>query len=107
MSGCRTAGYGLTDVNTQRRDTPNSRASERAVRIGLRLIGQTAPARHGPAPAPSRTRSPGRPRRAANAAGQPDVHLGVGSFDVEIPEFDGGGWEAASGSRAATITTHP
>ena len=28
-------------------------------------------------------------------------------FDVEIPEFDGGRWEAASGSRDATITTHP
>ena len=44
---------------------------------------------------------------AANAAGRPDVHLGVGSLDVEIPEFGGGGWEATSGSRAATITTHP
>ena len=77
------------------------------MRIGLRLIGQLRQLAMGLIQLPvalARRDDPGAP---PNAAGRPDVHLGVGSFDVEIPEFDGGGWEAASGSRAATITTHP
>lgn len=76
------------------------------MRIGLRLIGQLRNACAGLIQLRVALAHL-KPGRAANAASRPDVHLGVGSFDVEIPEFDGGGWEAASGSRAATITTHP
>ena len=76
------------------------------MRIGLRLIGQLRQLATGLIQLPvALARRTTRARRQRGR--RPDVHLGVGSFDVEIPEFDGGGWEAASGSRAATITTHP